>query len=281
MEKATALYCASISTPDATLRQAAEAAAAKSMHLAILLYAEFPVFPMTAYGSLPYASVDVPDAWPVLLHEAQTKLRDRTEAVESLLAKLGASADVRPLFVAHADIKHSVMHSTRTSDIAYFAPDLRERPSVFKEMVNSVLFHAPVPAWINGSVADTPQTVLLAWDSSLAGARAAHHALPFLKSARKVHIVCFDAPAQDEHSQLEPGREAAIWLSHHGCDVTLTQLPSGGREIGACILEHASEIGADLIVAGAYGRSRLQQAVFGGTSRTLIEQTKIAVLMGH
>ena len=96
-----------------------------------------------------------------------------------------------------------------------------------------------------------------------------------------MHIVCYDVPTTAGGQRIEPGREAAVWLSQHGCKVTLNQMPSGGREIGACILTHAREIGADLIVAGAYGHSRLQQAVFGGTSRTLIEQTDLEVLMAH
>lgn len=281
MQNATALFCADVSTPDDTLRGAAEAARSKNMHLAILLHAACPTLPMTSYGAVPYGSIAVPDTWPEMLSAAQADLKDRTTAIEALLADVGASADVRPQLVANANMRQELPQSTHTSDIVYFAPDLRGKDALFKEVLHGVLFHSPIAAMINGTVALSPQTVLLAWNTSLASARAAHLALPFLKTASSVHIVCLDAPTTSASGQIEPGREAAAWLSHHGCNVTLSQLPSGGREIGTCLLGHASEIGADLIVAGAYGHSRLQQAVFGGTSRTLIEQTDVAVLMAH
>lgn len=149
------------------------------------------------------------------------------------------------------------------------------------EFLHGVLFESPVPAVVNGSLDMAHDTVLLAWNDSLASARAAHLALPYLKNSGHVHIVGFDAPSTANGGTIEPGREAAAWLSHHDCEVTLTQLPTGGREVGSCILDHAKEIGADLVVAGAYGHSRLRQAVFGGTSRTLIEQVTVPIFMAH
>lgn len=78
-----------------------------------------------------------------------------------------------------------------------------------------------------------------------------------------------------------PGSEVARWLSHHGCRVNLQQYPSGGEEIGKCILGRAAGSGADLVVTVAYRPSGMRQAVFGGTTRTLIEQTGTPVFLGH
>ncbi|MEO1344079.1 MAG: universal stress protein [Pseudomonadota bacterium] len=52
-------------------------------------------------------------------------------------------------------------------------------------------------------------------------------------------------------------------------------------ELETCILGKASELGCDLIVMGAYGHSRTRQALFGGTTRTLLEQTSQAFFWGH
>lgn len=281
MQNATALYCADLTTPDQAFQTAARAAAKHGAHLAVLLHAEFPTQPLNAYGALPYGGISIPDAWPDMLRAAQTELRNRVDAIEALLAHENVSADVRPLFSAVADIKQGIAQASRACDVALFAPDLRENETVFKEMLHSVLFHSPTAAVVNGTPEMAHDRVLLSWNDSLASARAAHLALPYMKGASSVHIACFDVPATAAGGNIEPGREAAAWLSHHGCEVTLTQLPSGGREIGACILDHAGEIGADLVVAGAYGHSRLRQAVFGGTSRTLIEQSVMPVLMAH
>lgn len=281
MKNATALYCMDVSTPDQTIQAAARAAEARGTHLAILLHAAFPTLPIGAYGALPFGGVAAPETWPSTLSTAQTALKERVGVIEGLLSKENVSADVRPMFASEADLRQGVALAARFCDLAFFAPDLREQQTVYKELLHGVLFDSPIPAVINGTVEMSNDVVILAWNESMASARAAHHALPFLKSASKVHIVCFDAVATADAQKIEPGREAATWLSHHGCDVTLTQLPSGGREVGSRILDYAGEIGADLIVAGAYGHSRLHQAVFGGTSRTLIEQTKVPVLMAH
>ena len=281
MQNATALYCADTATSDAALQSAARACAKQGAHLAVLLHAEFPTLPFGAYGAMPYGGVSMPEAWPNTLRSAQTELRDRIEAVQELLSDEGASADVRPLFTAMADVREGVARAARTCDIAFLAPNLRDQETLYKEMVHSIFFNSPIVGVVNGTPEMSHKTVLLAWNNSLASARTAHLALPYLKSAEDVHITCFDAPVTTDTGRLEPGREAATWLSHHGCNVTLTQLPSGGREIGTCIIDHAGVIGADLIVAGAYGHSRLQQAVFGGTSRTLIQQTEVPVMMAH
>ena len=281
MKNATALYCVDVTTPDDPIQAAAQAAAKQNTHLAVLLYAEFPTLPINAYGAMPYGNITVPDAWPATLKAAQTDLKERVSAIEALLGRENASGDVRPLFAATAEIKPGVEQASRSCDVAYFAPELREDEIVFKEVLHSVLFHSPIPAIVNGTLETAHDRVLLAWNNTQTSARAAHLALPYLKEASEVHIACFDVPAIKDSKKIEPGREMAAWLSHHGCNLTLTQLPSGGREIGTCILDHAGEIGADLIVAGAYGHSRLQQAVFGGTSKTLIEQREMPVFLAH
>ncbi|MGJ8561478.1 MAG: universal stress protein [Litorimonas sp.] len=281
MQNATALFCVDVSTPDHAIKTAAQDAVKHGAHIAVLLHGEFPTLPIGAYGGLAYGGISVPDAWSDTLKSAQTGLKDRTNAIETLLAGESASGDVIPLFAAEADIRQGIAQVARTCDIVFFSSDLRQQDTVYKELLHGVLFASPVPAMINGTFAMAHDTVLLAWNDSLASARAAHLALPYLQSSRHVHIVGFDAPSTAIGGKIEPGREAAAWLSHHGCDVTLTQLPTGGREVGTCILDHASEIGADLVVAGAYGHSRLRQAVFGGTSRTLIEQETLPIFMAH
>lgn len=64
-----------------------------------------------------------------------------------------------------------------------------------------------------------------------------------------------------------PGSDVAQWLSHQDCNVTVQQRPSGGKQIAACLLQHAQETDAEFIIMGAYDHSRKRQIVFGGTTR--------------
>jgi len=70
-------------------------------------------------------------------------------------------------------------------------------------------------------------------------------------------------------------------LTHHGCNVVVQQYPSGGQDIADCLLHRAKEVGADLIVMGAYGHSRMRETIFGGTTRAMIEQGDQAVYLAH
>jgi nucleotide-binding universal stress UspA family protein len=81
--------------------------------------------------------------------------------------------------------------------------------------------------------------------------------------------------------QTDPGIDVATWLSNHGCTVTVNQYSSGGQRVGACIPKRAVETGTDLIVMGGYGHSRLRETVFGGTTRTLLDQTDLPIFMAH
>jgi nucleotide-binding universal stress UspA family protein len=96
-----------------------------------------------------------------------------------------------------------------------------------------------------------------------------------------VTIGVFDPVASKDHDGENPGSDVARWLSHHGCHVNLQQYPSGGQEIGDCIQKRSAETGADLVVMGAYGHSRMRQTVFGGTTRSVIDQTDFAALLAH
>lgn len=281
MLHATLLYVATMSTPDTALKEAAEGARTKDIHLAILLFASAPTLPPNAYGALPYGGIGVPDHWPTRLKEAQSAVKTRRREIDQILAKAGASGDVRPVLTTVGDLATYVARSAKSSDMALLAPDLRDQMDVFKAVVHGVLFQSPIGVLLNAATASEFETIFLAWDDSPAAARAAHVALPLLRNARKIRIGCFDPSTIDDGAAAEPGADVAAWLSHHGCDVTVSHDPSGGREIGAAILERAAEDGADLIVMGAYGHSRMRQAVFGGTTRTLLDEAERPVFLAH
>ena len=50
---------------------------------------------------------------------------------------------------------------------------------------------------------------------------------------------------------------------------------------GEALLSYAADIGADLIVAGAYGHSRMRELAFGGVTKTLLNEMTVPVLFSH
>jgi len=281
MHRRTILFVLNTETPDAQITQAAEAAALDETHLVCLLLGQSPALPIYAYGVPPYGGMNIPDNWDEMVVTAQKDQKDRVDVIETLLAKSGVSGDVHSALCVTMDIKHHVSRLARVSDEAFFAPNLSDNSDMMREAAAGVLFHSPVGLRLNGSVAQTADRVFIAWNSSEAASAAVHAALPYLKQASEIVIGCFDPVMTAAQDGQDPGVDVAEWLSHHGCKVTVSQFPSGGREVGRAIQDRATEFGADLIVMGAYGHARMIQTVLGGTTRTMIEQSDLPILLAH
>lgn len=278
MKRRTILYVMNKDTSDKQVHEAAEAAAQDESHLICLILGASPIFPI--YVS-PYGGGGIPENWSELVAEAQQIYKDRVQEVEALLARSNASGDVQSAMCATTDAKHIIARAARVSDEVYLANNLRDTPEFLREAASGVLFHSPVGLRINGSVSQDAKRVFVAWDSSEAAASAVHAALPYLTEAQEVVIASIDPDMTSEGDGQDPGTDIAAWLSHHGCHVTVSQFPSGGHPVDRCIQDRARELGADLVVMGAYGHARMIQAVLGGTTRSMIEQNDLPVLLAH
>jgi nucleotide-binding universal stress UspA family protein len=105
-------------------------------------------------------------------------------------------------------------------------------------------------------------------------------ALPLLSRADRVNVVVFQAGSPGDHGE-EPGADVALYLARHGVKAAVSTYGSRGIDIGEQILTRAADLSADLIVMGAYGRSRMRELVLGGATRTLLESMTVPVLMSH
>lgn len=281
MKNTTILMMLNSETDDQYIEDVAQACIDQNMHLSFLLMDAGVAVPPMIYGASLYGTIDVADNWQHLLDESLAAQRKRVEEIESLLARIGGSGDVQSMLCSHADVSDHVAWRARVSDLAVLAPNLRNTPKIFNEAAYGVLFKSPIGLMVNALPTLRAKRALIAWDSSYAASTAVHTALPYLKAAEEVSIVCFDPVTSREKAGADPGADLAAWLSHSGCRVSLSQDPSGGKEIAHCIQDRAVELGADLVVLGAYGHSRLVQAVLGGTTRAMLEQTELPILMGH
>jgi nucleotide-binding universal stress UspA family protein len=147
--------------------------------------------------------------------------------------------------------------------------------------IESVVFGSGRPVLIVPYIQARPaslKNVLVAWDGSAPAARALGDALPLLARADRVELLSVGGKALKGCD----GQGVAVTrhLARHGIDATFKHTTSAG-DIGNTLLSHAADTGADLLVMGAYGHSRLREAVFGGTTRTLFESMTIPVLMSR
>jgi nucleotide-binding universal stress UspA family protein len=124
------------------------------------------------------------------------------------------------------------------------------------------------------------KTVAVAWDGSLQAARAVAHALPMLVGAERV-VVCMVDPVigADDHGE-EPGADIALRLARHGVKVDVEASESDG-DVGEALLAKADQVGADLLVMGAYGHTRMREIMLGGATRTVLQSATLPVLLSH
>jgi len=130
-----------------------------------------------------------------------------------------------------------------------------------------------------GDFEDFGKSVLVAWNGGREATRAVFDAMPFLTTAEKVDVSWLN-PDKDDGMDL-PGAEIATVLARRNINVLVEAIPTGGLAAGEALLSHASDIGADMLVMGAYGHSRLREFVFGGATRTILESMTVPVLMSH
>lgn len=132
-----------------------------------------------------------------------------------------------------------------------------------------------------GRFATAGERVLIAWNAGREAARAVHDALPILRRAAAVELAVFDPERTPRGHGEEPGSDIALYLARHGIKVTVHGQSGAGFDVGAQILSRAADLGADLVVMGAYGHSRMRELVLGGVTRTMLEAMTLPVLMSH
>lgn len=121
--------------------------------------------------------------------------------------------------------------------------------------------------------------VLVAWDGSGRASRAVHDALPFLRAAEAVRVVTVsgekDLPDSADGSDLAPH------LARHGVSVEVAGLAAPGGDVAQALRDEAADSRSDMIVMGGYAHSRLRELIFGGVTRSLLEEGPVPLLMSH
>ena len=145
--------------------------------------------------------------------------------------------------------------------------------------LESALFESGRPVLIAppSSPRSLATNVLVAWNASTEQARTMAFAMPLLRLAQRVTVCTVEGATVAGPS----GEQMARSLKMNGIAAETIVLNPGKRSAGETILAKADELGCDLVVKGAYTQSRLRQMIFGGTTRHILANAKLPVLMAH
>lgn len=231
------------------------------------------------------AFAEVPSG-PVLVDALEKDIVERAAAAEAAFedvrTRTGVSAEWRRVqgFVAGCVVSHA-----RYADLAIVGQGGDEDPqSMCDGVADSVMLEAGRPVlvvpWI-GFDTLPGKHVLVGWNASRESARAVHDALPFLEGAKSVEVVSVNPTSAEEDEGEVPGVDICHHLARHGVNAQAHRIEAQDIDAGNLLLSRATDAGADLIVMGAYGHSRLREMVLGGVTRELLAHMTMPVLFSH
>jgi nucleotide-binding universal stress UspA family protein len=163
----------------------------------------------------------------------------------------------------------------RLADLVVFDDRPAKGKGPFAETFEQVLMEERAATLISRSGADPFGTAVVAWDGGEPASRAARRAVPLLRRAKRVLIV--GAPLSERPCDL--GQLQAYYAAR-GLEAEARALDKA-PDMAAPILQVASDEGAGLLVAGAFGRSRLREFIFGGTTRALLHADGPSLFVAH
>jgi nucleotide-binding universal stress UspA family protein len=123
----------------------------------------------------------------------------------------------------------------------------------------------------------TGKYIAVAWETSPEAARTIGQSISLMGQAEKVTLL-YGEPAAPPHIPPEEGVTRLAWS---GVKAEIKRFNAKEEEIGAAYLKHAGEVGADMLVKGAYSQSRLRQMILGGRTRHILAHTTIPVFLAH
>jgi nucleotide-binding universal stress UspA family protein len=163
----------------------------------------------------------------------------------------------------------------RLSDLVVFNDESARGKGLLAEAFQQVLMEERAGVFVARQAFDASGVAVVAWDGKEPASRAARRSVPLLKKATKVVVV--GAPIGDNPPDLA---RLARYYALHGINVDIDPLPKSSDLIGS-LVEANKRHGAQYMVAGAFGRSRLHEFAFGGTTRGLLHNTNLNLYMAH
>lgn len=167
----------------------------------------------------------------------------------------------------------------KLTDLAVFGEPGDKAPLDLSVRIEHVMMQLRRPVLLaRGTIAPTlGEKMLVPFNGTLEACTALSYAMPIIVKAKSVEILHLA-----EHAAANRiAANAQRYIRQHGGSAIITEQAPGGKGIGEDIAARANAIGADLIVMGAYGRSRLRELVLGGATRHMIQHSPVPVFLAH
>jgi nucleotide-binding universal stress UspA family protein len=260
---------------DFAANYATSIAATFGAHVAGIAFLYEPVIPDGTLGGIPVDLIE-------LQREENSKVaKAAIDRFETGTKAAGVSAETRVLDATLGGAAALFGQIARRFDVAVVGQAQREHGASEQLMIEGALFESGRPVVVvpyiqrEGLKLDR---VIACWDGGRMSARAIADAMPFLERAKAVDIVIV---AEERKNDEITGANMTEHLARHGITANVKRIARGDLAIADVILDYAADSGADFIVMGGYGHSRLREFILGGVTRGILGSMTVPVLMSH
>jgi nucleotide-binding universal stress UspA family protein len=255
---------------------AVSVASALDAHLTAIAFTYDPIVPVSGTGYIPAEIIE-------------TQQTDNEAATKAAIERFTAAADRAGLTVELVNLSASFAGAgdqfgriARRFDLAIVGQAEPDKSAVEEIVAESTLFESGRPVIVVPYIQKSPlklDRVMACWDGSRPAARAIADAMPLLVKAGRVELVIVDKE-RGKTDEIE-GADMGQHLARHGLTVDVKRIASGNIDVADTLLSHAADSGANFIVMGGYGHSRLREFVLGGVTHSILRSMTVPTLMAH
>jgi nucleotide-binding universal stress UspA family protein len=257
-------------------KYAVSVAAALEAHLTGVAFIYDPVVPISGAGYIPAEVIEI-------------QREDNETAADAAIKSFTAATDqagisAEPL-ITNASLAGAGDHFARMArrfDLAIVGQAEPEISSMEQIIGETTLFESGRPMIMVPYIQKAPfktDNVMICWDGSRTATRAVADAIPIIRKSGRVEIVIV-TNERGKEDEIE-GADIGQHLARHGLKVDVHRISGGNIDVADALLSHAADSGADLMVMGGYGHSRLREFVLGGVTRSIFESMTLPVLLSH
>lgn len=218
--------------------------------------------------------------------EAYVEQRDRTIAKASATARAAferelAAHEIPAAWIeVNGDEDENVLAAVRRYDLTVFPHVATSSLNTYAISAAHIGMGSGAPLLVlpeSGFQMPFGKRVLVAWKESRESARAMRDAWPFLMAAEEVHFLAVSRNAPEAFDDVMRGN-----LEAHGCtNIHMHVDRNDDIDVANAIQRYSGRVGADLVVLGLYGHSRMREMLLGGVSRDMLDALHLPLLVSH
>lgn len=250
-------------------------AATFGAHVTGISFVYEPVIPDGTLGGVPADLIE-------LQRQESSKIANAAVTrFDAEVKKAGISAETRVHDATFGGAATRFGQIARRFDLAVVGQAQREGGAADELMIEGALFESGRPLVVVPYIQQrglSLERVLACWDGSRTAARAIGDAMPFLERANAVDIVIV---AEERKSEEMTGANMKAHLARHGVAANVKRVAKAELAIEDVLLSYAADSGADFLIMGGYGHSRLREFILGGVTRGILASMTVPVLMSH